>query len=63
MTPREYPLRPLVGVGVVVLGPAGFLMIQRGKPPRAGTWSLRSHLTAKLGPWFEAIARQFEAQR
>lgn len=36
--------RPLVGVGVVVLkGAAGaerVLLIRRGKPPRAGTWSL-----------------------
>ncbi len=28
---------------------------------RAGTWSLRSHLTAELGPWFEAIAGELVA--
>ncbi len=37
---REYPVRPYVGVGVVVLGPKGVVMIQRGKPPRVGSWSL-----------------------
>ena len=37
---REYPDRPVVGVGVVVIGPAGVLMIRRGKPPREGQWSL-----------------------
>ncbi len=40
MTNREYPNRPIVGLGAVVLGPAGVLLIKRGKPPRAGSWSL-----------------------
>ncbi|MEM7172598.1 MAG: NUDIX hydrolase [Pseudomonadota bacterium] len=39
-----YPDRPVVGVGVVVVrGPADcpeVLLIQRGKAPRAGSWSL-----------------------
>ena len=37
---REYPDRPIVGVGVVVLAPNGVLMIRRAKPPRKGQWSL-----------------------
>lgn len=37
---REYPDRPIVGVGVVVLGPDGVLLIRRAKPPRQGQWSL-----------------------
>ena len=37
---REYPNRPIVGVGVVVWRDAEFLLIQRGKLPRAGSWSL-----------------------
>ena len=37
---REYPDRPFVGVGIVVIGQDGVLMIQRGKPPRQGSWSL-----------------------
>lgn len=40
MSKREYPDRPIIGVGVVVLGADGVLLIQRGKPPRAGSWSL-----------------------
>ncbi len=40
MSKREYPDRPFVGVGVVVLGTDGVLLIQRGKPPSAGSWSL-----------------------
>lgn len=37
---REYPDRPIVGVGVVVLSAQGVLLIRCGKPPRKGKWSL-----------------------
>lgn len=37
---REYPDRPMVGVGVVVWRGDRVLLIQRGKPPREGAWSL-----------------------
>jgi len=37
---RDYPERPIVGVGVVVWRDGRALLIRRGKPPRAGSWSL-----------------------
>ena len=37
---REYPNRPFVGVGVVVLKEEHVLLIRRGRPPRMGEWSL-----------------------
>ena len=37
---REYPSRPFVGVGVVVLKEEHVLLIRRGRPPRLGEWSL-----------------------
>ena len=37
---REYPEYPMVGVGVVVWKDEAVLLIQRGKPPRTGAWSL-----------------------
>lgn len=38
---RRYPAAPLVGVGVAVFNQAGeVLLIQRGRPPRQGHWSL-----------------------
>jgi ADP-ribose pyrophosphatase YjhB (NUDIX family) len=37
---REYPLRPVVGVGVVVWHGERVLMVRRGRPPRVGQWSL-----------------------
>ncbi len=37
---NDYPNRPLVGVGVVVIKDGRVLLIRRGKPPREGRWSL-----------------------
>ena len=36
----DYPNRPLIGVGVVVFKGPKVLLVRRGKPPRAGGWSL-----------------------
>lgn len=40
MTSREYPARPIVGVGTVVWHEERVLLVQRGRPPRVGQWSL-----------------------
>ena len=37
---REYPTRPFIGVGVVVLKEDSVLLIERAKPPKSGEWSL-----------------------
>jgi len=37
---REYPDRPWVGVGCIVFRGEHVLLVQRGKPPRLGLWSL-----------------------
>ncbi|WP_374630597.1 NUDIX hydrolase [Ferrovibrio sp.] len=37
---REYPAAPIVGLGAVVWRQGKVLMVQRGRPPRAGIWSL-----------------------
>lgn len=37
---REYPSHPVVGVGAVVWSGDRLLLVRRGKPPRAGQWSL-----------------------
>mgnify|MGYP001426426075 CR=1 FL=1 len=58
MKSREYPERPLIGVGVVVLGAENVLMIQRSKPPRVGGWSLPGG-AQKLGEKvYEAAIRE-----
>ncbi len=37
---REYPARPIVGIGIVVLRPGALLAIRRARPPAQGSWSL-----------------------
>jgi 8-oxo-dGTP diphosphatase len=37
---REYPARPVIGVGIVVWHGERVLLVQRGRPPRKGRWSL-----------------------
>ena len=40
MASREYPERPLVGVGGVVIFRNRVLLIRRGNPPLQGEWSI-----------------------
>lgn len=55
---REYPDRPIVGVGAVVWRGPRVLLIRRGKPPRAGQWSLPGG-AQQLGETLrEAISRE-----
>jgi 8-oxo-dGTP diphosphatase len=37
---REYPARPIVGIGIVVLKDESVLLVRRGKPPSMGSWTL-----------------------
>lgn len=37
---REYPPQPLIGLGAIVWKDGKVLMVQRGRPPRQGIWSL-----------------------
>ncbi len=56
-SPREYPPRPLIGVGVVVWHDQRVLLIRRGKPPRVGQWSLPGG-AQKLGETVAEAARR-----
>jgi ADP-ribose pyrophosphatase YjhB (NUDIX family) len=57
VTDREYPTRPLVGIGIVVLRPDAVLLVRRGRPPSAGDWSLPGG-AQDLGETAEAAARR-----
>ncbi len=37
---REYPLRPIVGVGAIIFSGGNVLMARRGKAPGNGNWSV-----------------------
>ena len=54
---REYPARPIVGIGVVVLKPGAVLLVRRGKPPNMGAWSLPGG-AQEVGETAEAAARR-----
>ncbi len=38
--PRRYPSRPVIGVGALILDASRVLLVERGKEPLAGYWSL-----------------------
>ena len=54
---REYPVRPIIGVGVVVWRGERVLLVRRGKPPRVGHWSLPGG-AQRLGETIAEAARR-----
>jgi len=54
---REYPQRPIVGIGVAVLRPGGVLLVRRGNPPNVGAWSLPGG-GQELGETMQTAARR-----
>jgi 8-oxo-dGTP diphosphatase len=57
MSDREYPSRPFVGIGIVVIKGDHVLLCRRGKPPNLGTWTLPGG-AQDLGETCEAAARR-----
>ena len=57
MSDREYPARPIVGIGVVVLRAGAVLLVRRGKAPSLGAWSLPGG-AQELGETAEQAARR-----
>jgi ADP-ribose pyrophosphatase YjhB (NUDIX family) len=56
-TGREYPARPIVGIGVVVFRGDRVLLVRRGKPPSIGSWTLPGG-AQELGETAEEAARR-----
>ncbi len=57
MTDREYPARPIVGIGVVVLRDDSVLLVRRGKPPNIGSWTIPGG-AQEIGETAETAARR-----
>jgi len=57
LSSREYPTRPLVGIGIAVLRPDAVLLVRRGRAPALGQWSLPGG-AQRLGETAEAAARR-----
>jgi ADP-ribose pyrophosphatase YjhB (NUDIX family) len=57
MSDREYPTRPIVGIGIVVIKGDSVLLVRRGKPPNVGAWTLPGG-AQELGETTEQAARR-----
>lgn len=59
---REYPARPICGVGVIAFSDEAVLLIQRGKEPRRGEWSIPGG-AVELGETLrDAAVREFSEE-
>jgi 8-oxo-dGTP diphosphatase len=54
---RDYPDRPIVGVGAVIIDRERVLLIKRGNPPLLGEWSLPGGVV-ELGETLRAAAER-----
>ncbi|MCX7839666.1 MAG: NUDIX hydrolase [Anaerolineae bacterium] len=55
---RDYPARPIAGVGVIVCKDDAVLLIRRGKPPRAGEWGIPGGVVELGETWRDAARRE-----
>ena len=55
---RRYPKRPILGVGAVIFEGDAILMVERGKEPLKGYWSLPGGAVETGERLCEAIARE-----
>jgi len=55
---REYPLSPLVGVGAVIVQEARVLLVQRGREPMKGRWTIPGGLIEIGESLLEAVVRE-----
>jgi 8-oxo-dGTP diphosphatase len=59
LSQREYPTRPLVGVGGIVVDRWGrVLLVRRGNEPRKGHWSIPGGLVELGESLFEGVRRE-----
>ena len=57
---REYPDRPIVGVGAVIIDRGRVLLVKRGSPPMLGQWTIPGGVV-ELGETLRSAAER-EAQ-
>ena len=62
MVRREYPERPLAGVGGVVLDGDKVLLVRRGREPLRGEWSLPGGLVELGETLTEALRREIHEE-
>jgi 8-oxo-dGTP diphosphatase len=57
LPPREYPERPIVGVGAVIVDASRVVLVRRAAPPLEGEWSLPGGVV-ELGETLRAAAER-----
>jgi 8-oxo-dGTP diphosphatase len=62
MSNREYPERPLVGVGGVVIVGGRALLVRRGTEPLLGEWSIPGGLLEAGERLFAGVARELQEE-
>jgi mutator protein MutT len=62
MSNREYPERPLVGVGGVVIDRDRVLLVRRGTEPLRGRWSIPGGLLEPGETLVQAVARELQEE-
>ncbi len=55
---REYPDAPLVGVGAIIIEQDRVVLVKRGHPPLAGTWSIPGGVLEMGETLRQAVARE-----
>ncbi len=58
MLQREYPLSPLVGVGAVIVQDGRVLLVQRGREPMKGRWTIPGGLIEIGESLLDAVVRE-----
>ncbi|MCV6545909.1 MAG: NUDIX hydrolase [Cohaesibacter sp.] len=59
---RDYPDRPFLGVSAVIQSNQGLLLIERGKTPLAGLWSLPGGVVESGETLEQAIIREIKEE-
>jgi 8-oxo-dGTP diphosphatase len=59
---REYPSRPIVGVGGVVISNGRALLVKRGSPPLEGQWSIPGGLLEIGETLLEGVRRELREE-
>jgi 8-oxo-dGTP diphosphatase len=58
MLQREFPIAPLVGVGAVIVHEGRVLLVQRGREPMKGRWTIPGGLVEIGESLHEAVVRE-----
>jgi ADP-ribose pyrophosphatase YjhB (NUDIX family) len=59
---RQYPAHPLLGVGALIFSGDQVLLVERGKPPLEGYWSLPGGLVEASERLEDAVVREVKEE-